>query len=255
VPFNFATATDGGQPLEWRDYLAWKDPVPEGRFVQENVALSPRPVLLTSTEVTNQQSVLSDHTAYHRNLEEFVGSVVERLCALSGWASPWQRAEDIAVIEAAQERRRVRVRTRGRTVTMMLVTVLALMAFMTFQQLSALTSLGNAALTPLMGLLNLILSDSLVEDINRLLSGAMVGLLVIALAAYLWQRFVAGAAWSQWERAEQSAMFHRIALRDGDAPGWVRWRRLAFICAGAIMPLIVAVAFAVLVARGTILGG
>jgi hypothetical protein len=76
---------------EWLDFYASADPVPNGPLLESDSA-DLRPLVerlhLKSTEVYNLGSLWSDHTAYWRNCDHFVGAVA---CAIARLAKLDQR--------------------------------------------------------------------------------------------------------------------------------------------------------------------
>lgn len=94
-----------GMVGHWHDYYAAHDPVPFGPIVDEN-----KPSY-TSHRVYNRDSVVSDHTTYWENADEFVGPLARHLAKAAGFAPVASLLPDDAeVLERAGALRAARVR-------------------------------------------------------------------------------------------------------------------------------------------------
>jgi hypothetical protein len=90
--------------LRWIDYYASADPVPNGPLFDNP------PPWITSKEVHNRGAVFTDHTAYWKNSDGFIASLVQELSALTACPLAAVCAGDDVRLREAQERRRWRVK-------------------------------------------------------------------------------------------------------------------------------------------------
>jgi hypothetical protein len=196
------------RPLDWVDYCATSDPVPNG-------PLAPRGVVerLKSITVTNRMSWLTDHSAYWENRDEFVLPLACRLDRCAGTRIfPGKRLEPVATVPA--RRTRVAVLATTRAVIALLVAPIMMTALR--DQLSVfgrdvlLRSLADRPLTkPISELLTglgsfvgLVVGPLLGGDTAWLeqLGYAAVGALIPLATIAAWYRFCVLPMWESWDR-------------------------------------------------------
>jgi hypothetical protein len=99
--------------MRWVDLFAEFDPVPNGPIFlpvsKDNSTISPAKLNMESIEVCNQSSIISDHTSYTTNKDEFVPLIVDAIADLGGSNGQLRRRTPVER-EAARGFRRFRVR-------------------------------------------------------------------------------------------------------------------------------------------------
>jgi hypothetical protein len=233
---RLALAQSGVQ--EWVDYYATADPVPNGPTRTWPVAEQrpgPPPVHPLPERVHNLRSVYADHSAYFDNLDEFVGKLALDLARVAkldlGLAA--------VKVRHAAARRRWRTSCRSNLRNLLLLTGLGAAAMLTIRhgwaalgaaapaavRSAASTAVDWLAKRPALGVL------------DRIPRGALVGVLVVAIAAAL-VAFMFGWAWSVWELRDTARLLSpsRATVRSA-FPAWAFHALAAVVVVGAALSM------------------
>ena len=233
-------------PLDWIDYWATFDPVPNGPLAPDDTVAK-----LTQVKLTNRISWLTDHSAYWANRDEFVLPLLRELDRrASTGAFTGEPAPAIARIPA--RRTRVAVLAGARVVIGLLATPIALFALRdqltgfgrdaVLQSLDArpftrpiselLTGAGSfvaLAIGPLLGR-----ESATLDGVGHLGVGALV--LLAFMAA--WYRFCVLPMWESWD----TQCFDWLCRPTSIPPHWAdRLLRPVLLATVAIVPLALAV--------------
>jgi hypothetical protein len=195
-------------PLDWIDYWATSDPVPNGPLARDGVVDR-----LQSVKLTNRISWLSDHSSYWENRDEFVLPLLVELDRRAD-AGLFVDGRPGPIPSIPGRRARVAVLAAARAVTGLMAAPLALFAFReqlaVFGQEAILRPLADRPLTRpvselLTGLGSLAgavigpLVDWDAASLDHLGHLALGALIPIGLAAG-WYRFCVLPAWTSWDR-------------------------------------------------------
>lgn len=186
--------------LRWHNYWASADPVPDG-----NLPIDTTPYV-TNHELRNQSSILTDHTSYTENREEFLADLMLRLSDLAGWAAV--QPEDACAIARAERRRRWRVSflTADRWAS-------SVGMAMTWWILGSagLAFLGRP-LVAVVGYLAGILPGVDRQSVERWLPETLLGMVMVAAIASFWYRGVVSPVWRYWDLVEADVLARRERL-------------------------------------------
>lgn len=214
-----ATAQDLRLPrregrMRWHNYWAAADPVPDGNLPAGD------PPYVTNHQIHNRDAMLSDHTTYTENREEFLAELLGHLADLADW--PAVLPDDAAAIVRAQRRRRWRVGFL--TAARWLATV---------GTVAACWILGSAGLTvfgkpvgAVIGYFVGILPGVSSDEVTDRLPQAFLGVVTVTAIAFFWYRGVVSAAWRYWDLVEAEVLARRERLH----PGLTAERRTAVAC-------------------------
>jgi len=194
-------------PLDWIDYWATADPVPNGPLAPLGTVEKLQPF-----RVTNRISWLTDHSAYWENRDEFVLPLACELdrCAGAGIFAGGT-LEPVASIPA--RRTRVWVLAMTRVVIALLVMPITLIAFrdqlsvfgrdvlLGFLAEGPLTKPISELLTGLGSFVGLVVGPLIGRDVGSLapLGYAAVGALVPLATIAAWYRFCVLPMWESWD--------------------------------------------------------
>jgi pimeloyl-ACP methyl ester carboxylesterase len=233
-------------PLEWIDYWATFDPVPNGPLAPDDTVAK-----LTQVKLTNRISWLTDHSAYWANRDEFVLPLLRELDRrASTGVLTGEPAPAIAGIPA--RRTRVAVLAGARVVIGLLATPIALFALRdqltafgrdtVLQSLDArpftrpiselLTGVGSFV-APAIGLL-LGRESAALDGVGHLGVGALVLLALMAA----WYRFCVLPMWESWDAQCFDWLCRPTSIPPHRAD---RLLRPVLLAAVAIVPLALAV--------------
>ena len=192
----------------WMDYYASADPVPNGPLYDRDQ--TPDYLKANSIEVHNRSAILSDHTTYWDNRDEFVGAValaVSRLAHLKIITEPKQAIR----LQFARYRRRWRVRCLL-AVRMFAILAMVGLPYALFSQLELIgqtvMSLGVQGQQTI-PLLTTVLPVQLAELPKNQQREATLGFATIemlVLAGY-WILYM---IWRLWETMDLKAFFDRV---------------------------------------------
>jgi hypothetical protein len=198
------------KPVQWWDVYATADPVPNGPLAAPEVAIE----CFDSLPVTNRMSVVSDHSSYWTNRDEFLPALLSRIdsalhCGL------FDEADKVVFAQAAKQRRlRVwaLVAVRAACFASVGLTLWAMRAVLHLQGAAILDAMNSVPLSrPVADLIvsaGLILKGIAVlltgHDQERLVTAghAAIAAFVPVLAVGLWYRFVAFVIWSAWDERQ-----------------------------------------------------
>jgi pimeloyl-ACP methyl ester carboxylesterase len=232
-----------GEGIDWHDFWATSDPVPDGGLadatVEGNLHLDSRPV-------HNRYSLTGDHSIYTENSEEFTAALASLLVEYSGLPPLLGPAipanADLVADETAHRnaitRRIDRVGWLRYSRQVQFVSILLLLPLI---GLDRLRYLSVQVLEVLRNVLNLVLDKGVLESIEGFLSSGLLGALLVLLGGIAWYRLVAFPAWRQWDKADESVMFKRLRKRDTAA----RWRQAVFLIIGYVLPATVVLGAAI----------
>jgi pimeloyl-ACP methyl ester carboxylesterase len=192
-------------PIDWIDYWATFDPVPNGPLAPDGVVEG-----LQQVKVTNRMSLSSDHSAYWDNREGFVLPLLRQLDQRAGTGA--FAVEEPLQISIPERRTRVVVLATARAVVGWLAAPVLLFAFR--DQLSAFgrdAVLGSLAQRPLTkpiselltGLGSLVgavgslmgIDAASLDEVGHLAIGAIIPLAFVAA----WYRFCVLPVWESWD--------------------------------------------------------
>jgi len=203
---------------QWVDLYSSADPVPNGQTRVRSVAASGTPAVMSSTEIWNGTSILSDHTAYWNNIEFTIR--VAALCADTA-ESPWRAA--LARPTTADDCRaawRVNFLFWARWINHVLWLSVLVLATRRFIGLVPLPFTPPAWLPQ--------------AGVTSTRGAMMIGLIFVgAWASYALVRW----PWRRWVRAEQLAL-----LGHTPASGW-RWGPI--MAMGAVLSLLLVMVAAI----------
>lgn len=196
--------------VRWLDQYASADPVPNGALLDTYV-----PEEMRSREVHNQASMLSDHTAYWRNLDDFVARLSFDLLDLANLDVHQLDEDDGTRQYVATIRRRWRV---GWLRWSRLVVVGSAVGLLLAWWNRAPGSVGKvlAAFQPLLDDIPVVGSWIAAGPPDRL--GSLLGLTTVAVGAVVWltlQRL----AWSAWSHREIKRRYRREPYRFWEPTG------------------------------------
>ena len=217
------------QEIEWTDLYASADPVPNGQL-HDHAELPPR-----SIQVINRGSMLSDHTGYWGNRDEFVTLVVDALLGCDARPIlPRLAREEIAVLRRRRSRRVRMLQTIG---WVGVASIAALLVQYRAEWASVLAWIATALGDRVAAFFGGGLAVAVLPPAD--VWGRSVGWLSLILLA----RVAGGWLWSLWDRLESekpppyryvgsmntvvtvALMFQLLmvafALSAGDPPGWL----------------------------------
>ena len=96
--------------VKWRDYYGSADPVPNGPLFGEGEVTGQPDPQFSSSEIVNYSSLISDHTSYWSNREQFVMPLALRIARLGGIELGNLLPDDARALDVAQRARILRVR-------------------------------------------------------------------------------------------------------------------------------------------------
>ncbi|MDP9176775.1 MAG: hypothetical protein M3O61_03760 [Gemmatimonadota bacterium] len=174
--------------ITWNDLYASADPVPNGPLHDDDA------VLPDSIEVVNGASMLSDHTGYWRNRDEFVTLVSEALLKFDD--PPIMPLLEPATIAYLRRRRRVRVMMLRLIIWVAAASIAALFVQYRDDWAATLAWIARFFADRIAALLgtNVMLGPSP----EAAVWGSSVGWLSLILLALFWAR----GMWSKWESRE-----------------------------------------------------
>jgi hypothetical protein len=193
-------------PLDWIDYWATSDPVPNGPLAHEGVVEKLRQVKLT-----NRISWFTDHSAYWQNRDEFVLPLLRELDRRAGTGVFTIETPPIPTIP--KRRARVAMLAAARAVVGLLATPIALFALRDqlteFGRVAVLQSLADRPwtkplselLTGLGSFVGLAVGALLGRDAASLEAAGhlVVGALVLLVFMAAWYRFCVLPTWESWD--------------------------------------------------------
>ncbi len=201
------------QHTRWVDLYATCDPVPNGalfdRQQTDRLSLSCEAQGLTSMEVDNRESLVTDHTTYWKNAESFIATVAGELGALCGQrlANVFPLDDERLTIARHMRRRRVTWLKRSRWI--LILGLIGVWQWGNLEQygiqlLNALVEAGRAI--PLVGgLIESAISGTVPSSSNtEMLSLAVGGVLAAG---------VIFSAWSYWDYWERTLLIMRLPNR------------------------------------------
>jgi hypothetical protein len=197
-PGEFRLPIDRPEPL-WLNFWAPGDLVPDDDL--------PNPIggepYVHNYRVRNQDSLLTDHTTYPENTEEFLTRLGAALARLVPWTLIAE--QDALVVARAQGRRRARVYL----LTVARWTSVAGM-FGTWWVLgeTGLTALGKPLESALSWILS-ILPEVTREAVRGWVSAPLLGAVVVLGITVFWYRTLLVAAWRYWDDVEATWLFQR----------------------------------------------
>jgi len=185
--------------MRWFDFFASADAVPNGPLLDDFA-----PKDLHSCEVTNAHSVVTDHTSYWKNKDEFLPHVAKELLRIAGLDSRYVDLERVA------GRRRWRMGWRVATRWILAFAAAALAARWLADRPPFLDALAKAF--PASGFPLALLHNRP----ERLMPLVVTVLWALAAAVVLF-------FWRLWEAKEADAGI------SGEAYGWAGWRFITFL--------------------------
>jgi hypothetical protein len=208
--------------VEWHDYYASADPVPNGPLSGEDGGMP-----ASSTEVFNRGSLVSDHTTYFANVEGFLAGAAVRLGTVVGVDFGGLRPGDWSALVRGGNRRRWRVTclSVARAAAMAMAVALPLLVWPRLP----------ATLEPLPARL-----ETLLEPVTRallaLLDAAAIRPETVATARPTWALGLVAAVvasyaaalvlWRLWDRHDQRDYFERRYFEPAPRAAWL----FAFWC-------------------------
>jgi len=193
------------EPVDWLDFYSSKDPVPNGplRETKDDV--------FTSVEIDNRRSVVSDHTSYWDNRDQFVLGLLREIDHVTGTALVTTGDFTPAEIERSR-RRRVAALSAARLVA------IAGFPLLGYGLRDLLSGFGA-------GLLKAMAANPLTETIAKAIAGAgallvaplvalgklnpeavaslghaTVSAAILVLIIWIWYTFCSALAWATWDR-------------------------------------------------------
>ncbi|MDQ3044267.1 MAG: hypothetical protein M3R06_03815 [Chloroflexota bacterium] len=223
--------------LDWRDFWASADPFPDGPI------LEPAWDRISSTEVHNRHSIISDHTLYWRNTEEFVSEVAYELVGLAG--VPFDvTANDQATLTVAKKRRVARVDAVRWAGWLAIGAVVVSWVALWERGLARLAGWIGEVVSAALALLPGVGQDDPSEWFSYLTRFAReFGAIAVAAIVLLLFQAVVLPLWRRWDRRQADELFERRFA------GLRRSRALPFLCLSTLAPL-VALALLVWVRQG-----
>ncbi|MBA3336112.1 MAG: hypothetical protein H0T49_00945 [Chloroflexia bacterium] len=218
--------------LTWRDYWASADPFPDGPI------LEPAWDRIPSTEVHNRHSIVSDHTLYWQNTEEFVSEVAYQLVELSGVGFDVTGGDQM-ILRVAKSRRMARVDALRWSGWLAIGAVVTTWVALWEDGLARLAGWVGEVVSAVLALLPGVGTDDPGEWFSYLTQFAR-GFGMVAVAAIMFGLFqtVLLPLWRRWDRRQSDELFARAFT------GLRQSRALPFLCLSTMPPL---VAFALLV--------
>lgn len=202
------SATATLKPVRWLDFYASKDPVSNGPLRETD-----RSDLFTSVEIANRRSVVSDHTSYWDNRDEFVLGVVREIDRIA--ETNLVRADDLDPVAVRESRhRRVAVLAVARLAAFAGIPLLGyglrdllsgfgagLLAAMAANPLTetiakAIAGAGALFVAPL------VVIGRLNPATVAMLGQALVSTAILVLIVWLWYTFGTAIAWAAWDRQQ-----------------------------------------------------
>jgi len=217
--------------LTWRDYWASADPFPDGPI------LEPAWERISSTEVHNRHSIVSDHSLYWQNTEEFVSQVAYQLVELSGVGFDVTGGDQM-ILRVAKSRRMARVDALRWAGWLAIIAVVTTWVALWEDGLARLAGWIGEVISAVLALLPGVGTDDPGEWFSYLTQFAR-GFGMVAVAAIMFGLFqtVLLPLWRRWDRRQSDELFARAFT------GLRRSRALPFLCLSTMPPL---VAFALL---------
>ena len=232
------------KPVEWLDFYSSKDPVPNGPLRKTEPAS-----LFTSVEVANRGSMVSDHTAYWDNRDEFVVGLLHEIDRVAGTSVV--RADDV-------DRDAVRVSRRRRVAALSMVRVASFagLPVLGYGLRDLLSGLGAELLAALA-------ANPLTETIAKAVAGAgallvtplvvvgrldpatvaslgqaLVSTAILVLIVWIWYTFCAAVAWAAWDHQQ----FERLCRPGRDEGLLDRYGPVLMVLFVALIPSLVGLA-------------
>jgi hypothetical protein len=203
-----------GRGIEWTDWYASADPVPEGHFA----GLGDK-----SVEVTNRASVVTDHTSYWENQDELVADVAAVLAGAAGWPLP-------RVPPAVKARRRWRVSVLAGARALAWPAI-GLGLWLGWTELPGTGSKVLAYGTAAARLLPLDAGVELARELAAPGEGARLWLGVLAIALpVIALRSALGWYWRRWDRAEAGRAVRGAAFAPEKEPAFA-WAVVVYVVA------------------------
>jgi len=219
--------------IEWTDFYTSFDPVPVGElgFTAPNEPNEPTPTP-SSTRVSNEQSMIRDHSAYFVNAEEVMGVVVSHLLET---CAPENSCLDFpSRLATAADLRHDRKNAQSALV--MLFAAATFAAALTLSKAAAqdlgrrVYDLGNGLLGPL--------PDPLETPLKRWLQGSsprwFMGALVVAFVGMVVYRLTVRTAWKAWDGKARNRLASDQAKLYDPAQLWYVLGVFIPIVAGAV---------------------
>jgi len=196
--------------FRWIDLYASHDPAPNGPIFDK------LPDFIQSKMVHNHANLITDHSTYWSNVDQFVTAVACVISELTGAGFTQLTKKDGTLIKQAQSRRRWRAAWLSAARNLFLVSCAVLL----LNRWSQLPQIGLQLANVLGKGLNLIPGTEGISQfllcLNTTERQALGGLAIFALPLfwYLWL----GVVWNLWESAEVGRLFKRQRYDYGGAP-------------------------------------
>jgi hypothetical protein len=232
------------KPIEWLDFYSSKDPVPNGPLRESEPAS-----LFTSVEVANRGSVVSDHTSYWDNRDEFVLGLLHEIDRVAGTNVVRAGEVDRGAV-CVSRRRRVATLSMVRLASFTGLPVLGyglrdllsgfgagLLAAMAANPLTetiarAIAGAGALLVTPL------VVVGKLDQETVASLGPALVSTAILVLIVWIWYTFCAAVAWATWDRQQ----FERLCRPGRDEALLERYGPVLMVLFVALIPSLVGLA-------------
>lgn len=232
------------KPVRWLDFYSSKDPVPNGPLRETS-----HDDRFTSIEVVNRRSMVSDHTSYWENHDQFVLGLVREIDHVAG--TNLVRAGDFTREEIDRSRRRrVAALSAARLATFAGLPILGyglrdllsgfgagLLAAMAANPLTetiskAIAGAGALLVAPLVAL------GTLDAETVASLGQATVSAAILVLIIWIWYTFCSALSWATWDRQH----FERLRRPRQDEALLEQYGAALFVIGVASVPALLGIA-------------
>jgi hypothetical protein len=209
-PLNEAHRLGLDPAFDWIDLYASHDPAPNGPIFDK------LPGFIQSKAVHNHANLISDHSTYWSNVDQFVTTIACVISEFTGAGFTQLTKQDGALIKQAQSRRRWRVTWLSAVRNLFLLSC----AVLVLNRWSQLPGIGRQVSNVLGMGLNIIPGTEeiirFVLSLNPTEQLALGGLTILALPLiwYFWSIVV----WNIWDSSDVSRLFKRQSYDYGGAP-------------------------------------
>jgi hypothetical protein len=196
------------KPVRWLDFYSSRDPVPNGPLRETS-----HDQLFTSVEVVNRRSVVSDHTSYWDNRDEFVLRLLREIDGVA--ETNLVSADDLASADPPMSRRR-----RVAALSIARLAAFAGLPVLAYALRDLLSGFGAS-------LLSTMAANPLTETIAKAAAGAgkllvtpfvslghvnpatmaslghgLVAASILVLIVWIWYTYCTALAWAAWDRQQ-----------------------------------------------------
>jgi hypothetical protein len=215
--------------VKWRDYYASADPVPNGPLFGEGELTGLQEPQFSSSEIVNYSSLVSDHTSYWSNREQFVMPLAHRIARMGGIELGNLLPEDARALEIARRARILRVRCLVAARWIILIAACA-MIYLHWASLWAVgKSIGDAIVgdRKVFATLTEIVASGQARSVATV--AAMFALYGATLIVWQWWRWL---DWRElWRRAGGFEFFRLLAL---STLAWPVFFAVMWLCEAAL---------------------